>query len=135
MDEVDEGLKKEMNTSFNTMEDNTQVNNDEKQLKIVKLAMPASVVDFLMEHYGFFDLVEVNQLSLYILKTLGHMETDGFKFAVYRKVDDKVESYELDIHELIAKFRIGLSGAIREKKLYEPDISIKQKESNEKDSV
>ncbi len=109
------------------MEDNTQVNDDEKKLKFAKLSMPASIVDFLIDHYGFFDLVEVNQLSLLILNTLGHIEKDGFKFALYRKVDDKVESYQLDINDLIAKFRIQLAQSM---------VENKQKgESDEKNSV
>jgi hypothetical protein len=135
MNDADEGMKKEMDEKFNSMEDNTAINDEVKDLKFAKLNIPASVIDYLMDHYGFFDLVEVNMLSLYILKTLGHMEDDGFKFAVYKKAETGHESYQLDINELIAKFRIGLAGAISEKKPYEPNIRIEEKERDEKNSV
>jgi hypothetical protein len=135
MNEEDVGLKKEMNEAFHTMKDNTQVNKDEKQLRIAKLNMPATVVDFLMDHYGFFDLVELNTLTLYILKTFGHIENDGFKFAIHKTTEGKTEAYELDIHDLIAKFRIQLAQSLNQNKLYDPEIKIEHKEKNEKDSV
>lgn len=113
---------------FHSMEDNTQLNDDEKQLRFAKLNMPASVVDFLMDHYGFFDLVELNTLSLYILKTLGHMEKDGFEFAVYKQKDGKLESYKLDLHDLIGKFRIQMANSLNKNK-------GEHKENNEKDIV
>ncbi len=135
MEDVDAGLKKEMDKAFHSMEDNTQVNDDEKKLKFAKLNMPASVVDFLMDHYGFFDLVEVNQLSLYILKTLGHMENDGFKFAVYKTEDGKTESYQLDIHDLIARFRIELAKSLNQNKSCDSEIKVEHKEKDEKSGV
>lgn len=139
-----EELKKEQDQDFidvatekfHSMEDNTQVNDDEKKLRFAKLNMPASVVDFLMDHYGFFDLVELNTLSLYILKTLGHMENDGFKFAVYKQVEGKVESsYQLDIHDLIGKFRIQIANSMNQNKPSVPEIKVEHKEENEKDNV
>lgn len=122
MSDEDVGLKKEMDEAFYTMKDNTQINNDEKKLRIAKLNISAEVVDFLMDHYGFFDLVELNTLVLYIIKTLGYMEKDGFKFAVYRTVDGKVESYELDIHDLIARFRIQLAQSMNKEKNEENSV-------------
>ena len=107
-DEVN-AMKSEMEEKFNSMKDNTVEHNEKKQLSFAKLQMPANVVDFLMEHYGFFDLVELNTICFYIMKTLGHMEKDGFKFAVYKTEDGATESYQLDFHDLIAKFRIQLA--------------------------
>jgi hypothetical protein len=135
MSDGDVGLKKEMDDAFHTMKDNTQINNDEKQLKIAKLNMPANVVDFLMDHYGFFDLVELNTICFYIMKTLGHMEKDGFKFAVHKTLGGKVEAYELNIHDLIARFRIQLAKSLSENKLYDPEIKTEHKEKNEEDNV
>jgi hypothetical protein len=132
---IDNNLKNKMEELFNSTPDNTAVNDKDNELRFAKLNMPASVIDYLMDHYGLFDLVEVNMLSLYILKTLGHMEDDGFKFAIYKKTETGHESYSLDIHELIAKFRIGLAGAINENKSFEPDIKVEVKESNEKNNV
>lgn len=122
MSEINDEFQKDMEEKFHSMKDNTQINDDEKKLRVAKLNMPANVVDFLMDHYGFFDLVELNTLCFYVLKSLAHMEKDGFKLAIYKSTDDKVESYELDIHELIAKFRIQMAQSIN-------------KEKNEKDSV
>lgn len=135
MSNEDVGLKKEMDDAFHTMKDNTQINNDEKQLRVAKLNMPSNVVDFIMDHYGFFDLVELNSIVFYIMKTLGHMENDGFKFAVYKTEDGATESYQLDFHDLIAKFRIQLAQSLNQNKPYDPNIEIKHKERNEKDSV
>lgn len=103
---------------------------------IHRLSVPASVADFLMDHYGFFDVVEANMLSLYILKTLAHMENDGFKLSVFKISKDESgkdvpEAYGVDIHELITKFRIGLAGAMNEKKEYNPDIKIEHKEGDD----
>lgn len=115
-------LEKEIDKNFHSMEDNTQINNDEKQLRFAKLNMPAELVDFLMDHYGFFDLVELNTLSFYVMKALAMIEKDGFKLVIHRIVDEKVEAYELNIHDIIAKVRINLAQAM-------------SKEKNEKNSV
>jgi hypothetical protein len=116
MNNEDVGLKNEMDKAFHTMKDNTQVNNDDKQLRIAKLNMPAHVVDFLLDHYGFFDLVELNTLTFYVMKTLGMMEKDGFKFACYKTEEGKTEAYDLNIHDLIAKFRIQMAQAMNQAK-------------------
>lgn len=116
MSDEDVGLKKKMDEAFHTMKDNTQINDDESNLRIAKLNMPASVVDFLMDHYGFFDLVELNTLIFYIVNTLGHMEKDGFKFAAHRTVDGKLEAYDLDLHDLIARFRIQVAKSMNKEK-------------------
>jgi hypothetical protein len=113
---MDEEFKKEMDTDFHTLKDNTQINNDEKQLRFVKLNMPAELVDFLMDHYGFFDLVELNTLSFYVMKSLAMMENDGFKLAIHRTIEEKVEAYELNIHDIIAKVRINLAQAMKQAK-------------------
>lgn len=110
---MDKEFKNEMDKSFHTMRDNTQVNDDNKQLRIAKLNMPAHVVDFLLDHYGFFDLVELNTLTFYVMKTLGMMERDGFKFACYKTEEGKTEAYDLNIHDLIAKFRIQIAQSMK----------------------
>lgn len=94
-----------------------------------KLSMPASIIDFLLDHYGLFDLVEVNMMSLYILNTLGRIEEDGFKFGFYKQKDDKTEAYQLDIHELISSFRVSISDSIKNSQKTQP------KDSNEKNCV
>ncbi len=96
------------------MEDNTQETN-ESGSKFAKMAMPASVMDFLMEHYGLFDIQETSMISFYILKSFAHMENDGFKLAIFKSTKDESgkelvsESFGIDIHDMIAKFRIGLA--------------------------
>lgn len=122
MSNEDVVLKKKMDEAFHTMKDNTQTNDDENQLRIAKMNMPASVVDFLVDHYGFFDLVELNTLIFYIVNTFGRMEKDGFKFAAYRTVDGKVESYDLDIHDLIARFRIQAAKSMSKEKNEENSV-------------
>jgi len=114
------------------MKDNTQIDDEENKLKFVKLQMPATIMDFLADHYGFFDLVELNQMSLYILKALAIMEKDGFKLAIHKIVDGKSESYQVDIHEIIAKLRIELANSMNEKKPHDPDIKIEEKETGVK---
>jgi hypothetical protein len=117
MSEPNAGMKADFNKKFHSMADNTAITDETKDLKFAKLNVPASVIDYLMDHYGFFDLVEVNMLALYILNALGHMEDDGFKFAMYKSEDGKVkESWQLDIHELIAKFRINLAAGLSKEK-------------------
>lgn len=133
-DEVN-AMKAAMEEKFGSMKDNTVEHDEEKQLSFAKLHMPANVVDFLMDHYGFFDLVELNTITFYILKTLGHMEKDGFKFATFKTSDGKTEAYELDIHDLIARFRIQLAQSLNQNKPYDPEIKIEHKEKDEKDSV
>lgn len=109
-------LEREINKNFHSMKDNTQINDDEKRLRFVKLNMPAELVDFLMDHYGFFDLVELNTLSFYVMKSLAMIEKDGFKLAIHRTVEGKVEAYELNIHDIIAKVRINLAQAMNQTK-------------------
>jgi hypothetical protein len=127
-DEVPDDIKKASKELFNEMEDNTQFNDDVNKMKFTKLCMPASVVDFLLEHYGLFDVVELNQMALYILKCFGHMEKDGWKIGVYKTTKDEngkdgYESFGLDIHQLIAKFRIGIADAMNKDKNYNPTVN------------
>lgn len=121
-DEEVNATKESMEDKSFSMKDNTVEHDGKKQLSFAKLHMSANVVDFLMEHYGFFDLVELNTITFYIMKTLGHMEKDGCKFAVYKTEDGATKSYQLDFHDLIAKIRIQLAHSM-------------SKEKNEKDSV
>lgn len=135
MSDEDVGLKQEMDNAFNTMKDNTEINNEEKKLRIAKLNISADVIDFLMDHYGFFDLVELNNICFYIMKTLGLMEKDGFKFAIHKTTDDKIEAYELDIHDLVAKFRIELAKYLNQNKSCDSEIKVEHKEKDEKSGV
>lgn len=116
MDNEVDAMKQEMDKKFNSMKDNTEEIFPEKEMKFAKLNMPAELVDFLFEHYGFFDLVEMNTICFYIMKTLGNMEKDGFKFAIVRQNGDKVESYQLDFHELIGNIRIQLAQQMSKEK-------------------
>lgn len=119
-------MKKTMEEKYDSLPDNTEFKDEKTNLKFAKLNLPASVVDFLLEHYGFTDLVELNSMALYILKSIGLMEQDGFKIVAYRQVNEKPEAFELNILDLIAKFRVGLQSAQKVDKPYEPKIETKE---------
>jgi hypothetical protein len=135
MSDVDQDLKDKMNEQFQSMKDNTEFVDEKSKIRFAKLNMSAEVVDFLIEHYGFFDLVELNQITLYLFKSIALMEKDGFKIAAYRTVDGKPEAFELNIEDMIARFRMGLSQSSKKDEPYNPNIEIKEGESNEKNSV
>lgn len=91
----------------------------EKEIKpsITKLSLPAEVIDFLMDHYGFFDVAETNEICLYIVKSLAHMEQDGWKLTILKtEKDKKYEAYGLDIHRLIAQFRANMAEQLTKEK-------------------
>jgi hypothetical protein len=140
-DDIDDNIKKASKELFNEMDDNTQFDDDVNKMKFTKLCMPASVIDFLLEHYGLFDVVELNQMALYILKSFGHMEKDGWKIGVYKTIkdekgEDTYESFGLDIHDLIAKLRIGIADAMNKNKTYNPKIHPGEEGiKDEKDNV
>ena len=69
-DEVPDNIKKVAKELYHEVDDNIQFNDDKNQIRFAKLRMSAEVVDFLMEHYGFFDFVELNQICLLLLKRL-----------------------------------------------------------------
>ena len=93
---------------YSTMADNTQVNDEGNQLKFVKMNMPAEHMDFIMDYYHLPNLVEVNRVAIYVLKTLAHMEKDGYKFGMYKtKMQDGKEvlstedSFALSVSDMI----------------------------------
>lgn len=77
-------FKKTCNEHYNSMKDNSQVNDDVNKLKFVKMNVSAEHLDFLMNYYKLSNIVEVNQSAIYMLKALAHMEQDGYKFAMYK---------------------------------------------------
>lgn len=101
-------FKQACNEHYQKMDDNTQISDDKNQLRFVKMNMPAEHMDFLMDHYKLPNLVEVNRVSIYVLKTLAHIEEDGYKFGMYKTemkdgkevLSDK-ESFALSISDLV----------------------------------
>ena len=101
-------FKAACNEHYHTMADNTQVNDDDNKLRFVKMNMPAEHMDFIMDYYHLPNIVEVNRASIYVLKTLAHMEKDGYKFAVFqtetvdgKEVMTKEGSFALSISDMI----------------------------------
>lgn len=84
MNEITPEFKEACEEHYHTMKDNTQINDDEKSLKFVKMHMPAEHMDFIMNYYHLPNLVEVNRTSIYVLNALAHMEQDGYKFGMYK---------------------------------------------------
>lgn len=70
--------------NYHKMQENTEVNDEKNKLKFVKMNMPAEHMDFIKDYYHLPNLVEVNRVSIYILKTLAKMEKDGYKFVTYK---------------------------------------------------
>lgn len=77
-------FKAECVEKYNTLQDNTEINDPERQMRFAKLSFPAEHIDFLMNHLKLSSIVELNQVSLYILKQLIHIENDEYKFAIYK---------------------------------------------------
>ena len=99
-------FKKQADEHFHKMEDNTQVDYPDQNLRFVKMSISQEHIAFVMQHYNLNDVVELNQAAFYLLRTFALMETDGFKFSTYNteKVDGKEvckDVYGLDIHLLI----------------------------------
>ena len=69
------------------------------------------------------------------MKTFGQMEKDGFKFAIHKTTDGKVEAYEFDVHDLIARFRIELAKSLNQNKSCDSEIKVEHKEKDEKSGV
>lgn len=95
-----------------------------------KLKMPISIVDGVMEHYGFFDFIELQSFSIYILNALSKMEKDGFKVGVFKTVknengEESPLTYHVDVQDIITQLRIHLS----------QKISSEKKEIDEKNTV
>lgn len=95
---------------YNSMEDNTQINDDKNKLKFVRMNISADCMDFLMDYYKLPSLVQVNQASLYVMKALAHMEQDGYKFGIYKtkmvdgkEVIDEKDSFALNVSDLVKK--------------------------------
>ena len=106
--EITPEFKQVCEQHYHTMGDNTQVNDDEKRLRFVRMNMPAEHMDFIMDYYHLPNIVEVNRASIYVLKTLAHMEKDGYKIAVFqtetvdgKEVMTKEGSFALSISDMI----------------------------------
>lgn len=87
--EITNGFEKEANKHYNSMDDNTQIDNAEKKLTFVKMSLSRNHMDFIMDYYKMNNLAEVNQAAIYILKSLAHMEQDGYKFAIFKTIKGK----------------------------------------------
>ena len=107
--EVTPEFKAACDQHYHTMADNTQVNDDANKLRFVKMNMPAEHIDFLMDYYHLPNVVEVNRASIYVLKTLAHIEKDGYKFAIYKtKTEDGKEVLETE-----GSFAMNISDMIK----------------------
>ena len=106
-EEISPEFEKKCNEHFHTMKDNTQINDEPNNLRFAKMHMSADHIDFIMDYYKLKNIPEVNQAAIYVLKTLAHMEKDGWKFAIFKTeiVDGKEkmssESFGLDISDMI----------------------------------
>ena len=103
-------FKKSCEEHYQSMDDNTQVNDEENKLRFIKMNMPASTIDFLMDYYKLSNVVEVNQAAIFVLKSLAHMEQEGYKFGLYKtkivdekEIIDEKDSFALNISEMIQK--------------------------------
>jgi hypothetical protein len=80
--EINQEFKDECKKSYESQADNTQT--DKSGMTFVKMNMSREHMDFIMEHYGISSIVELNQASIYLMKSLAHMELDGYKFGMYK---------------------------------------------------
>lgn len=110
---IPDELKDEIAQKLDTMENNTETKDADKGLKFVKTSISAEIVEQLMDHYGFLDVADLNQMAIHILRVFAQIETDGFQLVIYKpaKNDEGKDSYEntflVDIHQLIASIRIA----------------------------
>lgn len=120
-DKISENVRNVAEELFNKVEKNTQFDDDKNKVTVARLNMPSEIINYLLDHYGLFDLVEVNQMALYVLKCLGKIEDDGWTLVIHKvnkdeSGNDKSEAYRFDIHDLIAKFRIEMAKSINKSK-------------------
>ena len=97
-------LKKDARELWHEMDDNTQFNNNSKDLKFVKMCISRDHIDFILDHFRLNNLVEVNEAAIYVLKTLAHMDEDGWNFAIFKWNKDKTKTEEtsrLDLHGMV----------------------------------
>ena len=105
--------EQEITDKFNTMKDNTQVNDDESQLRFAKMNISAKLCDELMDHYGFLDIVDLNTKCLQILHVFKQIEDDGYKVCIFKTEDDEsgkpkvTSSFNMDINSVIQEIRMN----------------------------
>jgi hypothetical protein len=81
----------------------------------VKQAMLSKpVVDHLINYYGFKDIVELQETSVYILRVISEIEKDGYTFIIHRIKEDEQgnkvpEAMKMDIRLLIQQFRENMT--------------------------
>lgn len=115
-DEIPDDLRQKSQELWNEMDDNTQFNTDGGKLRFAKLNLSAEDIDTLIDHYGFFDVVETNVMAIKILNVLAKMEKDGYKFTSHSHGEDGKPDkvYMLDIPDLIGQIRIILAKQLKD---------------------
>jgi hypothetical protein len=110
MDEEQAVSKEVLKEKFHTMDDNTQVN--ENGVKYAKLAIPSGLVDYVADHYGFLDLIEIHTIAIQILHVFSQIEKNGYKIALFKTGLDESgkekavgDMFRLDINDIIFKIR------------------------------
>lgn len=105
--------------NYHKMQDNTEVNDEKNKLKFVRMNMPAEHMDFIKDYYHLPNIVEVNRVSIYVLKTLAHMEKDGYKFGVFKtemkdgkEVVSSEGSFGLSISDMIKSIMKQMNGTL-----------------------
>ena len=120
---MSEELLNEAESKMKNMEDNTEFVDKDKNFRFAKLKIPAVTVDFITEHFGFFDIVETNIMAIHVMYMLAQMEKDGYLFSIFKPTKDETgkvvgasEMFGLDIHELIANLRVKMAGELNKSK-------------------
>jgi hypothetical protein len=113
MDEINKDIKKKAKEMVDEMEDNTQFIDTKNQLKFVKMKLDSATVDYIMDHFGFLDLAEMNMMCIKLIHIMIQIEKAGFSFAMFKTTKDVnnqetiSESYKMDLNDLIYKIQLA----------------------------